>query len=742
VSDYLGKVVPDWIQKNRPEATRSMVQKPWFKGPKIAEQIPLAVDPGIRARLGAFKANVTQAVDALRTKINRKGAFNLALYDRLADALEKSQDDEAGRKLLQRSQDFISGKMDEEVFVAYLEKTLATPEQRMARLAQISAARPKVQTTIASEISARVSAVKVNVGDSVRTGDVLATLDDSELRTQLELATTDFKRTTQLFEQQLVPRAEYDTAQTNYHLATEMLKRATVVAPFDGVVVSNLCEVGGFAQQHQPLFVLEHTQPATGKLGDTKTLDLGKGVKMELVWIPPGEFMMGSNDGQDNEKPLHRVRLTKGFWMGKYEVTQEQYEAVIGSNPSKFKGSDNPVGNVSWDDAVAFCRKAGGRLPTEAEWEYACRAGTTTKYHSGDTDNDLARVAWYGSNSDNNPHPVGGKLANTWGLHDMHGNVWEWCADWYGDYPNSDAVDPTGPGSGQDRVLRGGSWNCYSVSCRSVHRYKFSPDVGIISNGFRVIVDAPEAGAPQLREHVQTPQVAPERIGTSRVPKLGDTKRLDLGKGVKLELVWIPPGEFMMGSAEYVPVHRVKLTKGFWMGKYEVTQEQYEAIMGSNPSSSKGANNPVELVSWDNAVGFCRKVGGRLPTEAEWEYACRAGTTTKYSSGDTESDLARVGWYGDNSGNTAHSVGGKEANAWGLYDMHGNVFEWCADWYGSYPNNEETNPTGAGSGDERVLRGGSWAVKPDACGSAVRLKSSPHLRNAWGVSFRVCLDFP
>jgi formylglycine-generating enzyme required for sulfatase activity len=225
--------------------------------------------------------------------------------------------------------------------------------------------------------------------------------------------------------------------------------------------------------------------------GDTKRLDLGRGVKVKLVWIPPGEFLMGSNNGDGDEKPVRRVKLTKGFWMGKYEVTQKQYEAVMGSDPSNFKGANLPVETVSWDDAVAFGRKAGVRLPTEAEWEYACRAGTNTKFHSGDRENDLARVAWYFSNSNGRTHPVGGKQANAFGLHDMHGNVWEWCADWYGNYPNNEETNPTGTASGQCRVLRGGSWYSEDYLSHSAVRGRYSPANSYYGFGFRVCLDFP-----------------------------------------------------------------------------------------------------------------------------------------------------------------------------------------------------------------------------------------------------------
>jgi formylglycine-generating enzyme required for sulfatase activity len=225
-----------------------------------------------------------------------------------------------------------------------------------------------------------------------------------------------------------------------------------------------------------------------GAIGDTKTLNLPSGVKLELVWIPAGEFIMRSNDELEGEKPVHKVKISQGFWMGKYEVTQEQYEAVTGKNPSYRKGAQLPVERVSWNDAVAFCQKIGARLPTEAEWEYACRAGTTTKYSSGDDEADLGRVGWYRGNSDDRTHEAGQKEANGWGLYDMHGNVWEWCADWYGSYPSGEQTDPTGPSSGELRVLRGGSFINEPGHCRCAYRRGHYPDFTYSLNGFRVVV--------------------------------------------------------------------------------------------------------------------------------------------------------------------------------------------------------------------------------------------------------------
>ncbi|MDB4621624.1 formylglycine-generating enzyme family protein, partial [Rubripirellula sp.] len=223
---------------------------------------------------------------------------------------------------------------------------------------------------------------------------------------------------------------------------------------------------------------------------------LTNSIGMKLKLLPPGVFTMGDANGDSDETP-HEVTLTQSFQMGIHEVTQEQYKQVMGVNPSDFKESNNPVEQVSWEDAVEFCRKlselpaeksAGRvyRLPTEAEWEYACRAGTTTKYSFGDDDSELGDYAWFSGNSGQTSHPVGVKQPNAWGLYDMHGNVWEWCQDRYGDYPGRTVTNPSGANSGSGRVFRGGSWSRTAGFCRSAYRVRYYPSYRYFSIGFRV----------------------------------------------------------------------------------------------------------------------------------------------------------------------------------------------------------------------------------------------------------------
>ena len=233
------------------------------------------------------------------------------------------------------------------------------------------------------------------------------------------------------------------------------------------------------------------------KTGDVKVMTLPGGAKIEMIWCGPGSFMMGSpknEAGRFDDEPIHPVTLTKGFWLGKYEITQEQWESVMGENHSKFKGPKRPVENISWDDCHKFVDRVnvtfGGRarMPTEAEWEYACRAGSGAPV-SGN--GHLIDMAWFDRNSGSQTHPVGENQANAWGFYDMHGNVLEWCLDWFS-LPEGQAVDPRGPSTGVFKVLRGGCWFFYERDCRSAYRLKRDPSIRNCIFGFRLACSGSE----------------------------------------------------------------------------------------------------------------------------------------------------------------------------------------------------------------------------------------------------------
>jgi formylglycine-generating enzyme required for sulfatase activity len=240
--------------------------------------------------------------------------------------------------------------------------------------------------------------------------------------------------------------------------------------------------------------------------------EITNSIGMKLVLIPKGTFMMGSpesEEGRYEDEVQHEVTLTKDFYLGVTEVTQAQYQKVMGENPSHFQGdkvqsesSNHPVERVSWEDAVDFCKKlselpeekkAGRvyRLPTEAEWEYACRAGSKAAYGFGDERDSLGDYAWFMQNLGGKTHRVGEKKPNAWGLYDMHGNIWEWCNDSYGEYPKGAVSDPTGSREGSIRVIRGGGWGDVAASCRSADRDGNGPSFRIFCNGFRVALSSP-----------------------------------------------------------------------------------------------------------------------------------------------------------------------------------------------------------------------------------------------------------
>jgi formylglycine-generating enzyme required for sulfatase activity len=241
--------------------------------------------------------------------------------------------------------------------------------------------------------------------------------------------------------------------------------------------------------------VLEEREQFVGTGIQFKVVASGrKSFEPEMVFVEGGRFMMGSNSGYGDEKPVHEVELSS-FYIGKYEVTQAQWQAVMGTNPSHFKDCDHcPVEQVSWNDAQEFIDKLNQktgkkyRLPTEAEWEYAARGGAKSKGYLYSGGNDVGNVAWFTDNSGSKTHSAGAKQANELLIFDMSGNVWEWCSDWYGSYSGTFQRNPQGASSGQDRVLRGGSWNDKASYCHVTFRFGNYPDIRNFNCGFRLVL--------------------------------------------------------------------------------------------------------------------------------------------------------------------------------------------------------------------------------------------------------------
>ena len=505
--------------------------------------------------------------------------------------------------------------------------------------------------------------------------------------------------------------------------------------------------------------------------------DLGKGIKLEMVLIPAGKFMMGSpasEVGRVDNETQHEVTLTKPFYMGKYEVTQEQWEAVMGNNPSAVKGEKLPFTMVSWNDCQNFIKKLNAktndefRLPTEAEWEYACRAGTSTAHSFGDA--ITAQDAFYKISIKGSPKQVGSYKQNAFGLSDMHGNVWEWCEDWFGDYPAGVVINPKGSTTGVGRVLRGGSFMLTpSNIARSSYRASYAPTSRHYNGGFRLARLADLKTEDSLKVTKPDPLAVIPAVGNLLVAPFTEAKakevqkavakslqkeveeKADLGKGIKLEMVLIPAGKFMMGSpasevdrVDNETQHEVTLTKPFYMGKYEVTQEQWEAVMGNNSSVTKGKLLPVTNIFWDDCQDFIKKLnaktggGYRLPTEAEWEYACRAGTTTAYFFGDAiTTKQANSRERGAGQVIKLTTVGCYKPNAFGIYDMHGSVWEWCEDKFGNYPAEALTDPKGPSTGDGHIMRGGSFVFNVSMARSSNRVILPPTRLHVIGFGFRL-----
>ena len=477
----------------------------------------------------------------------------------------------------------------------------------------------------------------------------------------------------------------------------------------------------------------------------------------EMVLIPAGSFEMGDhfNEGSDRERPVHTVTLD-AFYMDTTEVTNAQHQVFLeqtryawqsrlpNRNNPALNHPNQPVVGVDWGDAMDYAAWAGKRLPTEAEWEYAARGGLAGKQYPWGDGKPSAEKANYGKSrwDASKTSEVGSYPANGYGLYDMAGNVWEWCLDeWDSDYySNSPVMNPLAGNEsieiltynyenlGLNRVLRGGAWNT-SAGLRVSERSDFFQGGNSSTYGFRCVSKTPRA----------------EKDNT--------------------QMALIPAGTFEMGDSknepedrmkESRPVHTVELD-AFYMGRHEVTVGQFKKFLrqtGHNYQYSAygdwwgeedfpSLDHPMVRVSWNDAMAYAKWAGKRLPTEAEWEYAARGGLSGKrYPWGDEEpsgkecnfADInADVGW-ANMDVDDGHAITAParsfQPNGYGLYDMAGNVREWCADAYDKnyYSISPAKNPKGPDTGGWRVLRGGSWSTTSLFLRVAFRNVSDPTMR--------------
>jgi formylglycine-generating enzyme required for sulfatase activity len=522
-----------------------------------------------------------------------------------------------------------------------------------------------------------------------------------------------------------------------------------------------------------------------------------------LIECPSGSFTMGRalpEKGRGWGEDQVPVTISKGFYLGRYPVTQAEFEAVMGKTPwfpgwrpkigvdclpadlapggrlsgviawRTRIGDDCPATNVTWNDAAEFCRKLTARdsqagrlpkgyayaLPTEGQWEYACRAGTTTAYWFGDDAEKLAEYAWCNGRDDGNEpyaHPIGQKKPNPWGLYDMRGNVWEMCRDGFTQQLPG-GTDPFVAPTGGLRAQRGCTWVDLAISpYRSAYRGSFGafPDARL---GFRLAL-VPASSSDQT--------ALPKSAASPGVPNSPPAKEWKSTIGTTL--IYFPPGKFTMGSPgdwDGYGDAQVTISKRFFLGRNVVTQAEFKAVMGASPWKDKdnvqeGDDYPATYVDWNDATEFCRKLTAReskagrlpkgyayaLPSEARWEYACRAGTETEYSFGKDSRSLSDYAWFCGNIGVVNHQpelyaqrVGQKKPNPWGFCDMHGNVLEWCRDAYG------EKIPGGfdplAQTGPYRSVRGASWFGSDRNCRTTDRRGIVPSGRSS-ELGFRLAL---
>ena len=560
---------------------------------------------------------------------------------------------------------------------------------------------------------------------------------------------------------------------------------------------------------------------------------------IELVKCKAGDFYMGSTSdelGRNSNSDIQQfnTKIEKDFYISKFETTQALYLAVMGINPSKNNGLNNPVERVNFYNATIFCDKLNEitknsrpqgykfSLPTEKQWEYACRADTKTSLNNGKQisqtkgkSDELDEISWYKGNSDTKTHEVGTKKPNSWGIYDMHGNVAEWCLDSFNGSEIAETIDDN-----SKCVIRGGAYFYEPEKLRSASRGANSPKSVSSGIGFRVALVSDETHInPQIDKNIlekvkkenedsisisqnkdiqtketeiasQTneiqntvsekpaePIIVPvlnpinnnssdsikpqEPISKAEIPnepikektfkelaiKAGEKISISYN-GVKFPLIGCPAGEFLMGSPnnetgrkEDEIQRKATISKGFYIGKYEITQGQYKSIMGNNPSIIIGDKLPVHNLNYFDAQNFCNKLNELtkdkrpenyefdIPTEEQWEYASRSGYGTSLNNGknlintnSADNELNKIAWYSINACEKVQTVGKRTANAWGLHDMLGNVWEWC----------KTDNTTKA------VIKGGSFKSSASDCRNASRKEIESNKTNE-DYGFRIIL---
>ncbi len=489
--------------------------------------------------------------------------------------------------------------------------------------------------------------------------------------------------------------------------------------------------------------------PSATKAGDRHVITVDD-VEYAFRWCPSGTFTMGSPSSEPGRKAnevAHSETIPAGFWIMETEVTHAMYDELMDLPAPSAALKNRPVSSVAWDKSRNFCdllsRITGQNftLPTEVQWEYACRAGSTSAYNFGADSASLCKNGNYSDQSHaevasptpettkdlahsdgfERTAPVKSFPPNAWGLYDMHGNVFEWCL-----YPCNQPLEET-PNPAK-RVRRGGGFHSSLATCRSAAR---TATAGADDqSGFRIVYrgDALPKAPEKVVRKVEADKTRID--GDIRKPGRTPGQRAEVKVGdVAFIFRWCPPGTTLLYRSTSKDV---AISQGFWMLETEVTQQMYKKVTGKNPSQFVGKYNPVEQVSWADAQLFCQQLSQQLPpqmgkvefflpTEAQWVYAGRAGKLQKYVTGDslTVKDAnchAEMPCPGEARGKYIASTlptGSYAPNAWGFYDMHGNVGEWCFDRYDAqYRAKRSANmffdPIGAPVGTNRIVRGGSW----------------------------------